>query len=83
MSVAVHHIGIGLAILGKHIGPKATLELCPIPESFPNGTPDFSRRAYISVEMKTDVDLTEQEETALKKLGWCEECNGDYWTYYD
>jgi hypothetical protein len=58
----------GLEILGK-IAVRCEIE--PITASFPNGAPDFSRRAFLDVEVEGDFDENDLRE--LKSLGWSDE----------
>lgn len=67
----------GLAILSKYAND---VSMDPIPESFPNGAPDYSRRCYLSVEVGLD-GVNEKDEALLRSLGWHDEQEGIYWVY--
>jgi hypothetical protein len=56
------------------------LTINPIPASFPNGAPNHSSSAYISVEIK-EWPVGDIVKKGLEKIGWKEEQEGLYWIY--
>lgn len=68
--------GLDILIIYNPFG----LTINPIPASFPNGAPNHSSSAYISVEIK-DWPVSKRDEKFLKDLGWKEEQEGLYWIY--
>lgn len=69
----------GLELLNDYKPFETSIE--PIPSSFPNGAPDFSRSAYICIGIE-NWPVSEPDSERLKELGWKEESGeGDYWTF--
>ena len=69
---------IGTTILSKYCDG---CDLCPIPNSFPNGAPDFSHRAYLSVEIGNQW-VSDEDEKVLRENGWVPEDDGQVWVIY-
>lgn len=67
----------GLKILDRFL--VDTMEINPVPNSFPNGTPDYSRSAYINISVPGGVDPF--YENLLIERGWKRECEGENWIY--
>jgi len=68
----------GLQLLNDY--RPVTVDLSPIPASFPNGAPNHSYSAYLSVELE-NWPVNEPDGKRLKELGWKEEQEGLYWIF--
>jgi len=71
----------GLEILKLYTPNCLTVE--PVANSFPNGAPDHSRSAYISVDVGIDGwNISEDDKEKLIKWGWISEQEDQYWIHY-
>lgn len=73
----------GLQILMKYSKDIPPLTFEPVPQSFSNGSPNFSRNAYMNVEMGADGwRISEGHRKKLIDLGWIPEDEDQYWIHY-
>ena len=71
----------GLKILAPYNPACLTCE--PVANSFPNGAPDHSHRAYINIEVGPQIwNLGDSERKELLGLGFQPEQEDQYWIHF-
>ena len=69
----------GLEILNDYKPFQTSIE--PVPSSFPNGAPNHSSQAYISIGIE-NWPVNDVDGARLEDLGWKEESGaGDFWIF--